>query len=83
MADAQPTRTASSTDTKTSTGDTVGSVNVYDHNSADTMTPPVERQTTYSPPPAPATRSASSFITWLIVLALVVLALYFVVQFLT
>jgi hypothetical protein len=81
MADAQQTRTAYPADKEVRPGDTVGRVNVYENNMAEATTPPAERPRVY--PTTPVTRSSPSLVTWLIILALVVIALYAVVQFLT
>jgi hypothetical protein len=80
VADAQQTQTTFPANADNRSGETVGRVNVYDNSTA--TTPPLEHRTTYSEPATPVTRSSPSLVTWLIILVLVVLALYFVVQFL-
>jgi hypothetical protein len=79
MADVQ---TRESPPVNTNAGsDPIGRVNVYD---AD-PTPPatLDSRTTYATEPAPVTRSSPALMTWLLILVAVILALYFVVQFLT
>jgi len=80
VADAPQARTTFPANSETRTGETETHVNVYDNSPTGTTTPSLERRTTY---PEPVTRSSPSLVTWLIILVLVVLALYFVMQFLT
>jgi hypothetical protein len=83
MADV-PATTAKQPGTPISTlGEPIGRVNVYDNSARTSPSPSLDGQTTYATESAPVTSSSPALKTWLLILVVVLVALYFVVQFLT
>jgi ABC-type Na+ efflux pump permease subunit len=78
MADVQATRETHPT-TSERANEAIGGVNVYD----TTPNTSSEPHTVTATETAPATRSSPALMTWLLILLAVIIALYFVVQFLT
>jgi hypothetical protein len=84
MADVQTTRTPNPVNANVTAGEPIGRVNVYDNNTAQAApNPSLDGHTTYATEPAPVTSSSPGLMTWILILAVIILALYFVVQFLT